>query len=84
MKTQLAMMVIAVGFMVSGCAELEEKYDVGEYTAVSNPASVYCVEQNGELVIQSEAGKRVTYCKQEDGQMTEQWQYYRQGQEQEN
>ncbi|GAL12437.1 hemolysin [Vibrio astriarenae] len=73
MNVKMILMGIGLGALVSGCADVQDKYDVGEYTAVSNPASVYCVEQEGELVMVTEAGKRVTYCKLSDDEMVEQW-----------
>lgn len=77
MNVKVVLLGLGLGALVSGCADVQEKYDVGEYTSMSNPASVYCVEQDGELVMVTEAGKRVTYCKISEDEMVEQWEYYR-------
>lgn len=45
----------------SGCA-LNDKNDVTQYDSISEPASVYCVEQQGELQAYTEADRRVKYC----------------------
>ncbi|MGR5117613.1 DUF333 domain-containing protein [Vibrio astriarenae] len=84
MNVKLVLMGIGLGVLVSGCADVQEKYDVGEYTAVSNPASVYCVEQEGELVMVTEAGKRMTYCKLSEDEMVEQWEYFRENHKEED
>ncbi len=55
-KTKL-MMAMAVTAALAGCSS----YDT-EYTSAANPASVYCVQEGGELDTVTENGGRVTYC----------------------
>jgi len=44
---------------------------------VANPASVFCVEQGGEVEIVDEEGGQVGYCILPDGTRVEEWQYFR-------
>ncbi|KJY82793.1 hemolysin [Vibrio galatheae] len=76
---KLSFAVACVGvLLLAGCANEPDEYDVKEYTSVANPASVYCVQQGGELGAATENGIRVTYCLLENGESVEQWEYYRQ------
>lgn len=72
MKKTNLMMAMAVTAVLSGCSS----YDA-EYTSAANPASVYCVQQGGELETFTENGGRVTYCVFSEDERVEQWQYYR-------
>ncbi|EMC3732405.1 DUF333 domain-containing protein, partial [Vibrio cholerae] len=58
------------------------EYTVKEYTSMANPASVYCVEQGGQLEMVTENEQRVTYCVTKDGEKIEQWEYFRQNHDQ--
>ncbi len=58
----------------------DDREPVISQTSIANPASMYCVEQNGLLETVSESDRRVTYCVLEDGEMKEEWAYYREGQ----
>ncbi len=49
---------------------------------MANPASVYCVEQGGQLEMVTENDQRVTYCVTKDGEKIEQWEYFRQNHDQ--
>lgn len=45
---------------------------------LANPASVYCVEQGGQLEIRKDAdGNELGVCILPDGQECEEWAYYR-------
>lgn len=46
-------------------------------TEMANPASVYCVEQGGQVDIVDEGGGQVGYCELPDGRRIEEWEYYR-------
>ncbi|ENO8415961.1 DUF333 domain-containing protein [Vibrio mimicus] len=77
-KTTL-FLVSAIGAVIlTGCARQENEYTVKEYTSMANPASVYCVEQGGELEMVTEDALRVTYCVTKQGDKIEQWEYFRQ------
>nr|WP_260338227.1 DUF333 domain-containing protein [Vibrio ponticus] len=55
----------------------DSPYKKTEYQTLSNPASVYCAQQDGKLETVSENAQRVTYCLLPDGSRVEQWEYYR-------
>ena len=44
---------------------------------LANPASVYCVEQGGEVDIVDESDGQVGYCVLPDGRRIEEWEFYR-------
>jgi len=60
-----------VVLLTAGCND-----DV-EDPEVANPASVFCVEQGGEVEIVDEEGGQVGYCILPDGTRVEEWQYFR-------
>lgn len=72
-------LLIALGSvsLLFGCADTMERYEKREYTSISNPASVYCVQQGGELKTIDENAQRVTYCLLPEQERIEQWEYYR-------
>lgn len=43
----------------------------------ANPASVFCVDQGGEVDIVEEADGEVGYCVLPDGTRVDEWEYYR-------
>ncbi len=59
-----------------GCSSEPDEYEVKEYDATTNPASLYCVQQGGELEMMSENNKRMTYCVTSEDEKVEQWEYY--------
>lgn len=44
---------------------------------MANPASVYCTEQGGKLSIKNEANGQVGYCHLPNGQVVEEWAFFR-------
>ncbi|WP_295893395.1 DUF333 domain-containing protein [uncultured Vibrio sp.] len=79
-KTTIFASLAAVA-VLAGCSSEPDEYEVKEYTSIANPASVYCVQQGGELETVSENELRVTYCVLSEEERTEQWEYYRNAQE---
>ncbi|ENM5735032.1 DUF333 domain-containing protein [Vibrio mimicus] len=77
-KTTLFLASTIGAVILTGCARQENEYTVKEYTSMANPASVYCVEQGGELEMVTEDAQRVTYCVTKQGEKIEQWEYFRQ------
>lgn len=67
----LAAMTTTVTLLVTGCG------DESPNPEQANPASVFCVEQGGELEIVDEEGGQVGYCLLPDGTRVEEWEYYR-------
>lgn len=76
-KTALLLTVVGA-VLLTGCARQENEYTV----SMANPASVYCVEQGGQLEMVTENEQRVTYCVTKDGEKIEQWEYFRQNHDQ--
>lgn len=76
-KRSIIVSVLISSALLVGCASSEpDKYEVKEYDATTNPASLYCVQQGGELEMVTEDKKRVTYCTFSADDKTEQWEYY--------
>ncbi len=75
-KTNLTM-ALAMTSVITGCATYDGATRSTEYTSAANPASVYCVQQGGELETITENGERVTYCVLSKSERVEQWEYYR-------
>ena len=44
---------------------------------MANPASVYCIEQDGKLEMREELGGTTGYCVFPDGTEKEEWEYWR-------
>jgi putative hemolysin len=53
------------------------KLSDGATPGLANPASVYCVEQGGQVDIVDEGGGQVGYCELPDGRRIEEWEFYR-------
>ncbi|CAM2981525.1 DUF333 domain-containing protein [Vibrio mytili] len=77
MKQKSLMLTLTV-MTVAGCSTYEGATRDTEYTSAANPASVYCVQQGGELKMLSENGERVTHCVFSEDESIEQWEYFRQ------
>ncbi|WP_262349069.1 DUF333 domain-containing protein [Enterobacter asburiae] len=68
--------IILVAFVIGmqGCSSQSvHKADM------ANPASVYCVKQNGKLDIIKEAGGEVGYCTLQSGERIEEWSLFHHG-----
>ncbi|WP_162048298.1 DUF333 domain-containing protein [Vibrio taketomensis] len=61
---------------LTACSMDDSPYKKTEYSMASNPAAVYCVQQDGKLETITENSQRVTYCVLPDGKKVEQWEYY--------
>ena len=77
MKRTPIFCAITGAVLLAGCSSEPDEYEVKDYQSVANPASVYCVQQGGELETVNENEMRVTYCVFSDEDRTEQWEYYR-------
>lgn len=70
-KKMLTLALAAVvPLAIIGCGSDDEKKDE---VGLANPASVFCVEQGGESVIEGSAG----ICVLPDGTEVDEWEYYR-------
>ncbi len=72
--------VLALSALVfAACGDDDDSDDDGDTPTnqLANPASVFCVEQGGELEIVDEADGQVGYCTLPDGTRVEEWEYFR-------
>ncbi|MGK4475499.1 putative hemolysin [Aeromonas molluscorum] len=74
--TQLLLPLLAL----AGCAQ-QDSAPTPVKIGMANPASVYCTEQDGKLVLEQEAGGTVGYCHLPDGTVMEEWTLYRSAQQ---
>jgi len=44
---------------------------------LANPASVYCTNQGGDVLIRDTEEGQVGYCHLPDGRVVEEWEFYR-------
>ncbi len=63
--------------VVAAAARLSGAAPDGTVPGLANPASVYCIEQGGEVDIVDEADGQVGYCELPDGRRIEEWELYR-------
>ncbi len=76
-KHSIVVSTLLASALLVGCSSGEpDEYDVKEYDATTNPASLYCVQQGGELEMMTENDKRMTYCVTSEDEKVEQWEYY--------
>lgn len=71
-------LILLLSTSLVGCTSKDSPYKKTEYQMVSNPAAVYCVQQEGKLDTITEDSQRITYCELPNGERVEQWQFYRQ------
>lgn len=75
-KISYLMSIIACSTLIGCSSSDEDEYNVESYDQASNPASVYCVQQGGELEAFNDNNARVMYCVFSEDEKYEQWQYY--------
>jgi len=75
MKT-ISVMTIAMGvaIILSACAE----DDPNANSEIANPASIYCIDQGGEVLIKTGDDGQYGICKLPDGREIDEWEFYRQ------
>ncbi len=89
-KIMISIFMLAVSFAsMSAAKKSAVRKASGKKTAVkkeeekspmigmSNPASVYCVEQGGESILVRSKKGDFGICKLKDGTAVEEWEYYR-------
>jgi len=61
-----------------GKLQLSPETKVGQFVRAANPASVYCIQQGGELEIREDLeGNQIGYCLFPGGKECEEWAYFR-------
>ena len=71
-KIIMAMMLVGA---CTGCTTAQQQPSTT--LGLANPASTFCVEQGGRLELRNEANGQVGYCHLPDGQVLEEWTYFR-------
>lgn len=65
--------LIALMAVLAGCASSHDQPRVG----LANPASVYCLEQGGQVRLENWPGGQVGICVLPSGEEIEEWALYR-------
>lgn len=71
------LLLSAVLTFLAACSATPNKDMSPPKIGMANPASQYCVEQGGQLEIRNEANGQVGYCKLANGQVVEEWAFFR-------
>lgn len=71
------LLLSAVFASLAACSATPNKDMSPPKIGMANPASQYCVEQGGQLEIRNEANGQVGYCKLANGQVVEEWAFFR-------
>ena len=72
--------ILFLGLMMSSlaaCSTVNNKEITPPKPSVANPASEYCIQQGGHLEIKTEANGQVGYCHLGNGQVIEEWEFFR-------
>lgn len=77
MRSDGRMMLDVVATLGVVCALLGCGSDDDSPADEANPASVFCVDQGGEVEIVEESDGEVGYCLLPDGSRVDEWEYYR-------
>lgn len=76
---QVVAPVVVLVAVLAACGDDDDEDEPSQTTtALANPASVFCVEQGGEVEIVDEEGGQVGYCILPDGTRIEEWEYFEQ------
>ena len=67
-KYSMPVIGLSLGLALAGCAAQSSVSTIG----MANPASVYCVEKGGTLILKENKG----YCQLSD-RVVEEWEFYR-------
>ncbi|WP_087025806.1 DUF333 domain-containing protein [Thaumasiovibrio subtropicus] len=77
MQHSRTVLIVLSTISLMGCNLMfKDREPVESQTTLTNTASMYCVEKEGQLETVTEANKRVTYCLLPDGDKQEQWALY--------
>ncbi|STZ75605.1 putative hemolysin [Bergeriella denitrificans] len=70
--------ILAAAAALSACGTLPEAAPQQAMVGMANPASEFCVRQGGTLLPQKDAeGNEYALCRLPDGQVVEEWAYFR-------
>lgn len=68
--------ILLIGAMfisLTACSTTKTQQQTTPNLGMPNPASQYCVEQGGRLLIKNEKNGQVGYCHLPNGQVIEEW-----------
>lgn len=77
MRIVIVTLPLLAGGFLAGCVETSAPQDERPLLDMANPASVYCTEQGGESVIRDTPEGQIGECHLPDGQVVDEWEYYR-------
>ncbi len=63
--------------LLAGCSITQSPDSNSALLGTANPASAYCINQGGKLEIRNETNGQVGYCHLKNGQVVEEWEYFR-------
>ena len=64
--------------LLAGCTTTQQPdSNSAPSLGTANPASAYCINQGGKLEIRNESNGQVGYCHLKNGQVVEEWEYFR-------
>lgn len=63
--------------LLAGCSTTQSTDSNSASLGTVNPASTYCINQGGKLEIRNETNGQVGYCHLKNGQVVEEWEYFR-------
>lgn len=63
--------------LLAGCSTTQSTDSNSASLGTANPASTYCINQGGKLEIRNETNGQVGYCHLKNGQVVEEWEYFR-------
>ncbi|AKQ55858.1 putative hemolysin [Bordetella hinzii] len=67
--------IAATALLAAGCAKPPQ--DAPRPIGMPNPASAYCIERGGRLVIEDRPAGQIGICTLPDGTRIEEWELYR-------
>ncbi|WP_353141225.1 I78 family peptidase inhibitor [Acinetobacter pragensis] len=62
---------------LSACTSMSTPNDHQAKVGMANPASQYCAEQGGKIEIKDEKNGQVGYCRLANGNVVEEWEFFR-------
>jgi len=72
------LMIILLLISLITFTNLFKKENLKDSSQIANPASVYCIDNNGTLEIRTASdGSQTSYCKFQNGTECEEWKFYR-------
>ncbi|GIU14071.1 hypothetical protein TUM4261_29100 [Shewanella sp. c952] len=81
MKSPLLVSLLTCSALLLTACDSQSNEPAASKVNLANPASTYCIEQGGTVKIENQAEGQVGYCTLASGERIEEWQLYRQSQQ---